>query len=206
VGGGLTALREAQQLTRALYGPDHPDSIRLLRNLGRNAQRRDALDEAYAHFDEGWTRAQRVFQAPHVVRVLLAHPLALARLHRRDIAGAASLMRQAASESEQLFPPAHPSRATVAADLALILLEAGDHDEARRHAEAALAARREAGDTDASIAQPELVLAVLDCLAAPSEDGSGAVSAALARVQADRGLVPAVMEDYAHAAVRCAVE
>lgn len=204
VAGGLSALTEAQKLTDSLYGPDHPESIRLLRMLGRNAQRRGAYDEALTHFEQGWQRAQRVFPAPHAVRTLLAHPLALAHLHRADLTAAERLMRQAASEANAMYPPQHPSRATISADLALILLAAGQFDEARKLAQEARDVRRAIGDEDASIAQPELLLAVLDCLGdSPATGASDAVAAALDRVRADPALAPALSEDYAKAAGRC---
>lgn len=204
VAGGLAALVEAQELIHKLYGPDHPDSIRLLRMLGRNAQRRGAYDEAIRYFEDGWQRARRVFTAPHGVRTLLAHPLALAYLHRGDVEAGERLMRQAADEADALYPPQHPSRATIAADLALILLAADKFDEARTLAESARDVRRAIGDEDTSIAQPELLLAVLDCLGdRPVTGASDAVAAALDRVRADPALSPALSEDYAKAAARC---
>jgi serine/threonine-protein kinase len=201
--GGQKALTESQQLTHQLYGPDHPDSIRLSRMLGRNAQRRGAYDEALAHFQNGWERAQRVFKPPHTVRVLLAHPLALALLHRGDLEAALPIMHQAAAEAAELFPPGHPSRATIAADQSLLLLAAGKLDDARGQATEARDARRALEDTDTSIAQPELILAVLDCLAGPDPAAHAAVAAALERVRGDTQLTPALQEDYAKAAERC---
>jgi tetratricopeptide (TPR) repeat protein/predicted Ser/Thr protein kinase len=203
VDGGLAALIEAQQLTQKLYGPDHPDSIRLLRMLGRNAQRRGAYDEALIHFEQGWERAQRVFEAPHGVRALLAHPLAMAYLHRGDVAAAERVMRQAASEGAALYPPQHPNRATLQSDLALILLAADKHDEARELAGSARDLRRDLEVEDAAIAEPELVLAVLDCLSQPGATARAAVDAALDRVRADVALSPATLEDFSAAAVRC---
>lgn len=196
--GGRAALVEARDLVEQLYGPDHPDSIRLLRALGRNAQRRGALDEALALFQEGWTRAQRVFPAPHVVRTLLAHPLALARLHQGDLQGAEALMRQALGEAEALFPPQHPSRATINADLALILVTEGQYAAARPLAQAALAARQAIADEDAAIAQPALILAVIDCVAEPA-----ALTALLARIRTDPMLSPALLEDYSALTRHC---
>jgi len=202
--GGLAALVEAQQLTQQLYGPDHPDSIRLLRMLGRNAQRRGADNEALGYFEQGWERAQRVFQAPHSVRALLAHPLALANLHRGDAAAAERVMRQAADEGDALYPPQHPNRATLQNDLALILLAMDKFDEARQRAESARDVRRAASAEDAAIAEPELVLAVIDCLTRRDAAARDAVDAALARIRADVALSPAQAEDYAKAAGRCA--
>lgn len=199
--GGHAALVEARQLVDQLYGPDHPDSIRLLRNLGRNAQRRGAYDEALALFEQGWERAQRVFPAPHVVRTLLAHPLALAYLHRGDLPGAERLMRQVAGESAALFPPLHPSRATIDADLALILLTAGQTSEARALASQALEARRTIADEDASIAQPELLMAVIDCMGQRATRAT--VDGLLLRVRADPALTPALLQDYEAATGRC---
>lgn len=203
IAGGQVALLEAQQLMQALYGPDNPDSIRLLRSLGRNAQRRGAYDEALAHFRDGWERAQRVFERPHAVRALLAHPLALALLHRGEVPQALATMREAQVEVDGLYPAGHPSRVTVAADLALVLLAADEFDAARASAQAGLEGRRALGDEDSSIAQPELVLAVLDCLQAPAPAARASVERALARVRGDRLLSPALQEDYAAAAARC---
>jgi hypothetical protein len=137
------------------------------------------------------------------VRTLLAHPLALAHLHRGDIAAAERVMRQAASEGDALYPAQHPSRATITADLALILLAADKRDDARKLAESARDDRRATLDEDAAIAQPELILAVIDCLVTPGADARAAVATALDRVRADPALAPALAEDYATAAARC---
>ena len=135
---------------------------------------------------------------------MLAHPLAMAHLHRADLAAAERVMRQAASEADALYPQQHPSRATISADLALILLAAGQFDEARKLALEARDVRRAIGDEDASVAQPELLLAVLDCVGNKAAAGaSAAVAAALDRVRADPALSPALSEDYAKAAARC---
>lgn len=201
--GGQQALLEAQRIMHDLLGPDHPDSIRLLRALGRNAMRRQAVDEALDFFETGWERAQRVFDAPHTVRTLLAHPLAMAYLHRGDVAKAITIMRQAESEAAGLYPEGHPSRVTVATDLSLILLAADQFDDARTHAELGRAGRQALEETDAAIAQPELVLAVLDCLQSPSSAARNQVAATLIRVRADTQLSMTVIEDYAKAAARC---
>ena len=198
VEGGRAALLEAQQLIERLYGPDHPDSIRLLRGLGRNAQRRRAYDEALEDFKLGWERAQRVFPPPHLVRTLLAHPLALAYLHRGDLREAEALMRQARSEAEALYPPQHPSRATLDNDLALILGMAGQYAAARPLALAAKEVRVAIGDEDSAIAQPELILAVIDC-GVPAETLTGLLD----RMRADRAVSPVMVEDYIALATRC---
>ena len=114
-------------------------------------------------------------------------------------------MRQAAAEADAMYPPQHPSRATIAADLALILLAADKFDEARQLASAARDVRGAIGDEDASVAQPELLLAVLDCLAQPGPKARDAVAATLDRVRSDPTLSPALAEDYSKAAGRCAM-
>ncbi|MGE4073371.1 MAG: protein kinase [Lysobacterales bacterium] len=201
--GARGELLEAQTLMQSLYGPDHPDSIRLLRSLGRNAQRRGEYAEALGDFELGWERAQKVFESPHGVRLLLAHPLALAYLHAGDLERAAKVMRLAAAEAEGLYPPNHPSRATVSSDLALVLTLSGAKAEARPLAEAALAARQAMASDAAAIAQPELLLAVLDCLARPEEAARLRVLAAEQQVRADLISAPAIVEDYARAASLC---
>jgi hypothetical protein len=137
------------------------------------------------------------------VRTLLAHPLAMAYLHRGDVAAAERVMRQAASEGDALYPTQHPSRATIHADLALILLVADRTDEARELALSARDVRRALEDEDASIAQPELVLAVLDCLAQPGASARANVDAALDRIRTDVALSPATLADTVDAAARC---
>jgi eukaryotic-like serine/threonine-protein kinase len=201
--GAYANLLEAQDLMQRLYGPDHPESIRLLRTLGRNAQRRGDYTAALGDFELGWERAQRVFESPHSVRLLLAHPLALAYLHAGDLDRAMSVMRLAAIEADGLYPSDHPSRATVSTDFALVLILTGAGKEARPLAESALVARRAINADAAAIAQPELLLAVLDCLSRPEKDAHQQVTAALQRVQSDVAAAPAVIEDYARAAALC---
>lgn len=203
VAGGHLALLEAQALTQALYGPDHPDSIRLLRMLGRNAQRRGAHGEALAHFEQGWERARRVFPSPHTVRVLLGHPLALALAIQDRLDDALRVMRAVADESDALFPAAHPSRATVDNDLALLLALAGEAAVARERAASALVARRDSGDEDAALAQSELIVAVLDCRGHSAAARPAPGSEVLARVLADAKLLPALGELYRKLAQSC---
>lgn len=203
IAGGHLALLEAQKLTQSLYGPDHPDSIRLLRMLGRNAQRRGAHGEALAHFELGWERAQRVFTAPHTVRVLLGHPLALALAIQDRLDDALRVMRAVADESDKLFPAGHPSRATVDNDLALVLALSGDAGDARARGESALAARREGGDEDAAIAQSELIIHALDCRARSDAPGKQHSSELLTRVLADPQLLPALGDLYRQLAQTC---
>lgn len=200
---GMKSLAEAQTLIQKLYGPDHPETIRMYRGLGRNAQRRGQYDEALAYFQDGWERAQRVFTPPHAVRVLLAHPLALALFHRGDYVQAQTLMTQALAEGEQLFAADHPSRATLAVDLSFILLQQGSPAQARAQAEFGRASRVAAQETDAHIAEPELVLAILDCQQHPSTAALAQVQQTLARVESDPALAQALAEDYRRSAALC---
>lgn len=201
--GGQLALLEAQKLIQTLYGPDHPDSIRLLRMLGRNAQRRGAHDEALAHFRLGWERAQRVFTAPHAVRVLLGHPLALALAQESRYEEALEVLRQVASESDALYPEGHPSRATVDNDFALLLALSGDAVGSRTRAAGALAAREAAGGDEAAVAQSQLIVETLDCQAKADPQARERVPQSLSRVLADPKLLPALAELYRKLAQAC---
>ena len=201
--GGQIALLEAQRLIQKLYGPEHPDSIRLLRMLGRNAQRRGAHDEALTHFRLGWERAQRVFTAPHTVRVLLGHPLALALAQEGRFDAALEVLRPVAGESDALYPEGHPSRATVDNDLALVLALSGDGAAARPRAAAALAAREAAGGDKAAVAQSQLIVETLDCQANPDPQARDQVPQSLTRVLADPKLLPALGDLYRRLAQAC---
>lgn len=203
IAGGQIALLEAQTLIQKLYGPEHPDSIRLLRMLGRNAQRRGAHDEALAHFELGWQRAQRVFAAPHTVRVLLGHPLAMALAQDGRIAEALDLLRGMSAESDALFPQGHPSRATVDNDYALVLALSGNLAASRERATAALAGRQAAGGDDAAVAQSQLIIESLACRARADQAARERAPALLAQVLSDPKLLPALGELYRKLAQAC---
>jgi tetratricopeptide (TPR) repeat protein/predicted Ser/Thr protein kinase len=198
----LAALDESWRLAQQLWPADHPDTIRGLRSLGRNAQRRGDHDAALRHFEDGWARAQRVFEAPDVVRTLLAHSLAQVRLHRGEHAVARELLQGALAEAEQLYPALHSNPATLRTELARALLLAGRDADARAPAQAALAARRELGAPDPLQAEAELMLAVIDCRARVA-DAAARVAPALQRVTADPRLAEWSRADLERVAALC---
>lgn len=137
---------------RATLGPDHPDVITALGNLGAALNYADRPEQAEARLDEAISAAIGQWGEEHPRTARLVGTRGLAKLRRGDLAGAEHDLRRSLEVRERTLGEDHDEVASARYNLALALRRRQQHAEAARQLRLGLATRRaRVGDDDPTL-------------------------------------------------------
>ena len=119
-------IRFAMVARETLYGPDHPDTVASMLELGIFLHAKRAFDEAESLLRRALETRERVVGQIHPDTIACFEPLALLLRAKGDLAGAEAMHRRALAVREQVLGPEHPDSVSTLRDLASLLEMMGD--------------------------------------------------------------------------------
>jgi non-specific serine/threonine protein kinase/serine/threonine-protein kinase len=132
-------LRPALEATEKVLGPDHPNTIILVSNLGSAIRQLGRNDEARPYYERVLATHLKLNGPEHYMSVAAESNLALLLRDAGDIAAAEKHARLSVAHLEKAFPPGHPARAIFITALGSVLIQSGKYAEAEANLDKAYA-------------------------------------------------------------------
>jgi tetratricopeptide (TPR) repeat protein len=160
---GLERLEEAERLAAQLYGPDHPQTAKVLHQVASLRMGLQEFDQVMALLARVIATYERVLGPEHPSLVAPLHNGTLTLLAMGDVETAAAWAERSLALREQVFAAGHPSLAYGLNALGEVRRRLGRGEEARPLVERSLAIREKAlGPEHVLVGEPLLHLAELD--------------------------------------------
>ena len=134
---------EALALRRSILGPDHPDTLQSLHNVGRMYWRQGRLDQAADAFREAMEGRRRSLGTDHPDTLASINAMGVLLRGRGELVQAEVFYREALEGRRRALGETHPDTLASVNNLGLLLREIGEFGEAERLFREVLTAYRE---------------------------------------------------------------